>query len=127
MKRILVVEDDNTIRQLIVASVHKVARSHEIEVEINEAKDAQEAKTHIDTHGQYDLVCLDWNFPGGGGKTVLPFLRQVHPTTRVIVVSGQDIDEARSIANKEGIKDENILRKPFMWEQFRKVLSELLI
>lgn len=80
--RVLVVDDDNLMRELLKA----ILREEDCQV-VGEAKDGQGALSACDKL-RPDLVCLDVNMPGMSGIDILKTLRANHPDTRVIMVTG---------------------------------------
>jgi DNA-binding NarL/FixJ family response regulator len=80
-KRVVVVDDEDTVR----AALSAVVNSMHCEV-VGEGRDAQEA---IDLYRQHqpDLLMLDVNMPGGDGRDALRDIRREFPSARVVVLT----------------------------------------
>jgi two-component system phosphate regulon response regulator PhoB len=105
MKTILVVDDDDSIRETLVDIISYRFSEHSV----NAASDGLAAKEFIEAEKKPDLIILDWLMPRMDGKT---FLREVidlqYPEIPVIITS------AGLITNGSG--DRPIARKPFDFE-----------
>jgi signal transduction histidine kinase len=80
--RILVVEDQDALRNLIV----RVLSTHGYEVE--EAPDAETAFALIQSGGPPDLLLADVGLPGAQGAELAERVLSRHPGTRVVLMSG---------------------------------------
>jgi DNA-binding response OmpR family regulator len=103
-KRILVIEDDRSIREGLVDALafHGYV-----------ALQAERGDTGLDKvlHGGCDLVILDLVLPGSDGLTVLREVRRARPTLPVIILTarGDEADRVRGL--REGADD--YVAKPF--------------
>ena len=80
--RVLVVDDDKLIRELLKA----ILRDEGFNV-VGEAKDGQTALAQVGKLTP-DVVCLDVNMPGMSGLDVLRALQEATPQTKVIMITG---------------------------------------
>ncbi|MBK6742051.1 MAG: response regulator [Hydrogenophilales bacterium] len=80
--RVLVVDDDNIMRELLKA----ILREEGYRV-AGEAKDGESALTACDDLSP-EVVCLDVNMPGMSGIETLRILRGKHPQVRIIMITG---------------------------------------
>lgn len=90
MARILIVEDEKAIRNVL----KNILADEDKTFELDEAENGKEA---IDMVGdkEYDLVLCDIKMPGVDGIEVLENIREKHPDTSVIMISGHgDLDTA---------------------------------
>jgi diguanylate cyclase (GGDEF)-like protein/PAS domain S-box-containing protein len=94
---VLVVEDDGSLRGLLVALLGAEA---DLRV-VGQAGDGREAVA-LARHHQPDLILLDLAMPGIGGLEALPLLRAVSPGASVVVLSGLDAAELEERARAEG-------------------------
>lgn len=119
-KRILVAEDDETIRR----TLHDVLIVCGCEVAV--ASDGVEAKQRV-SRDRFDLVISDVEMPGATGYEVFAATKAAHPSTPVILVTAFGYDPSHSIvkANREGLSA--VLMKPFkvddLLNQVRQALA----
>ncbi len=95
--RILHVEDDLDLQKVIRSMVGN-------RFEFDAAASLKEA-TSLLAHGIYDVVILDLGLPDGSGWELLPQLRALEPSPRVIILSGIELSE------EEAAKVETVLLK----------------
>jgi diguanylate cyclase (GGDEF)-like protein/PAS domain S-box-containing protein len=95
--RVLVVDDDKSMRQLARLMLDEDAG---FEV-VAEAEDGRQAVA-LARHYQPDLVLLDLAMPGVGGLEALPLIQAVAPQANVVVLSGLDGEEIASKAYESG-------------------------
>ena len=89
MKRILVVDDNASIRRLIRKMLKKLP------VQVKEAEDGEQA-LFLHEHETYDLVLTDLVLPRIDGGMLARALRCRFPTLPVIMMSGQFAAEEKS-------------------------------
>lgn len=78
-RRILLVEDERNIHQLLAHSLH--AEGYAVDV----AETAAAAQRHLDT-GSYELVIADWRLPDGDGLEIADLAAD--RGIRTILISG---------------------------------------
>ncbi|HQT53949.1 MAG TPA: response regulator, partial [Phenylobacterium sp.] len=101
-RRILVLDDDESVRQVLVENLR--ARGYVVFQAAN-GEDALNALADIDP----DLFVLDFLMPGLNGAEVARRARQMRPHQKLLVVSGH-LD---SVALEGAIEGVAILQKPF--------------
>lgn len=69
------------------------------------------------------LILLDNRLPDGFGIDFLPFLKEKHPSVKVIMISGVDA-AAQDVALENGA--DAFLEKPFTKAQLHQTVTELL-
>lgn len=90
MAKILIVEDEKAIRNVL----RNILSDEDKSFEIDEAESGKEAIDMV-KEKEYDLVLCDIKMPGVDGIEVLENIRENHPETTVIMISGHgDIDTA---------------------------------
>ncbi len=103
-KRVLVIEDDRSIREGLVDALAFHGYT---------ALQAERGDIGLDKvlHGGCDLVILDLVLPGADGLAVLREVRRAHPTLPVIILTarGDEADRVRGL--REGADD--YVAKPF--------------
>ena len=104
-KKVLLVEDDESVRQLVRVTL----QMHDYEV--IEAKDGLEGLLFLDMH-KPDAVVLDLMMPDVGGERMLAQLRQTEETKRtpVVIITGKP-EVAPEVIGMVG--QDNFFPKPF--------------
>ena len=102
--KILVIEDEPELRDVIVKSLQK-----EMFV-IETADDFVSASAKVSDY-EYDCILLDIMLPGGNGLTILDDLRKMKKHDRVIIISAKDSvdDKVRGL----NLGADDYLAKPF--------------
>lgn len=120
MKRILVVDDDDNLRELLSAVLSQAGRA------VDTARNGIEA-VELLSQNHYDLILSDLRMPGLDGPALYDALRAMRPTTpipRVIFMTGNvgGGDYADFLRGTT----EPMLEKPFSLDVVRRVVSVLL-
>jgi PAS domain S-box-containing protein len=118
--RILVVEDELPLRQLVCA----VLKRHGYEVE-NAANGEAAIKLWESQQCRFDLLFTDMVMPGGiSGRYLAATFRAVNPGLKVIYSSGFSVE----LAEEDAIKQDNayFLPKPYDVHQLIKIIRECL-
>jgi two-component system phosphate regulon response regulator PhoB len=106
-KRILVVEDENEIRQLIVLHLKREG------FDVDEVHDGEQARTLLATN-MYDMVILDWMLPSLSGLELTRWMRKVKPNqthTPILFVTAKTEPEHVATGLDAGADD--YISKPF--------------
>lgn len=104
-KRILVIEDDEALRQ----SLAEQLQLHE-EFEVDEAADGAEALRAV-KQGRHDLILLDVHLPDMDGREVCKLIRRLGVLTPVIMLTGADSEVDTIFGLDSGAND--YVTKPF--------------
>ncbi len=111
---ILVVEDDNIVRMLIVDVLE------ELEFKVLEAADGEQALTIVQHTGQViDLMMTDMGLPGMDGRELATQVRELRPTLPILFASGY----AENIDVPHGM---HVIGKPFSIDQLRDKVKSIL-
>ena len=102
--KILIVEDEPSLRELIQQSLEKERYVTEV------ATDFEAALEKIEMY-DYDCILLDLMLPGGSGLDVLQRLKQLRKKENVIIISAKDSLEDKVLGLELGADD--YLPKPF--------------
>lgn len=105
--KILVVEDEAEIRDLIVLHLKRVG-GHEVDA----AASAEEAYPLLET-GRYDLVVLDWMLPGASGIDVAKKIRAKANRNDLAILMVTARAEANDIVEGLEAGADDYLSKPF--------------
>ena len=102
--KILIVEDEPALRELIQRSLEKERYITEV------APDYDTAIEKVEVY-DYDCILLDIMLPGGNGLDLLKHLKDLHKKENVIVISAKDSLEDKILGLELGADD--YLPKPF--------------
>lgn len=102
--KILVIEDDPSLQEIIVAFLEK--KQYVVEA----ANSFRTAYAKISLY-DYDCILLDIMLPDGDGLTLLKELRKIHKAENVIIISAKDSVEDKVAGLELGADD--YLAKPF--------------
>lgn len=116
--RILVVDDDDLICQMI-----KSALAHK-DFKIKIARDAASIEAAIKQRSSYHLVVLDYVLPGLRSEDVLTWLHDYQPEASVIVITGFPTIEGAQNAIRARVHD--YITKPFPLAQLRHTVMKCL-
>jgi DNA-binding response OmpR family regulator len=120
MQRILVIEDDEAVRKLVIR--HLVAAGYEVQ-------EADNGKTGLASYRQQqsDLVITDIVMPETEGLEAIRELRRVNPEVKIIAMSGAVGGRAdRYLGLAMGFGALRILSKPFTGADLLSVVAEVL-
>ena len=117
--RILVVEDDELMRELIVGFLDAVGFD-----KITTARDGLAAWRKFEEGERFDLVICDWIMPGMDGLEVLKNIRDSRTAIPFILVTVRDTEEAVKRAIDRGVTA--FLAKPFSAEQLITEVFQVL-
>lgn len=107
--KMLIVDDDPHIRKLLKIYLRPCG------YQIFEAATGEEATTQFEQN-EFAMILLDLILPHFGGFTLCQkFKAGAGPTPRVIIISGEDSPETRTMAEDCGADD--FLAKPFSADQ----------
>ena len=116
MSRILVVDDDETIRNTLYELLS-------VEHDCQTAPTAEQALARLEVDS-YDLVLTDISMPGLSGLELLGHVRQKYPDTPVIIISGiSDQEHAQGLIRLGAFE---FLLKPFRLEVLEKSVKRAL-
>lgn len=122
--RILVLEDEPLIRQLVFANLS--SRGFVVETTTDGASTVERYREELEKGSPFDLVILDLSIPSGqGGRETMEQLRALHPEVRAIVSSGYSDDAVMSRYMDFGFKA--VLPKPYDPAELVALVSEVLM
>ncbi|MBN2227502.1 MAG: response regulator [candidate division Zixibacteria bacterium] len=114
-KTILVVDDEEVMREFLFEVLE--------DFEVEKASDGDEAITIL-RHRHFDLVITDMKMPRVTGEEVVKFVRETHPDSKVIVISGYS--SLHSVSSTVGYGIDAFLSKPFTINQLRLEVDKAL-
>jgi CheY-like chemotaxis protein len=120
MPGILIIEDDNDLREMLKVSLHR--RKYNI----FEAQNGKDAITHFKP-SVTDLVVTDLIMPEEDGLKVIMKLREIKPSIKIIAISGGGKAGPGSYLNlAKALGADVIYSKPFSVNDMIKKIGELL-
>ncbi|MFN2267856.1 MAG: response regulator, partial [Desulfonatronovibrio sp.] len=118
-EKILVVDDEEDIRELTFEALANYGYS------VLEASSGEDAIDIYNKNMQsIDMVILDLNMPGIGGKECLKKLREFDPDVRVLIASGYSATGQGRESLKAGAKD--YIAKPYQLTNLLNKVREIL-
>ena len=120
MARILVIDDEKTIREMLTAILEE--GGHELTC----ARDGVEGIAQC-REASHDLVITDIFMPGKSGLETIPDLRDEFPQIKIVAMTGWDAKEDLDVLGmmKERGAD-SVLSKPFKPEDVTSKIRDLL-
>ena len=125
---ILLVEDDPGDQKLITVSL----KNQKIGNEVYTADSGEEAMDFLYQRGKYshgtsrpDLILLDLNMPGMGGKEFLRRIKEDEKmkTIPVIILTSSDSDD--DIIDTYNLHASGYVKKPVKLEDFKRVMKQI--
>lgn len=117
MKRVLVADDEASLRMLIVDSLE------DLNMEIEEARDGKESLEKIEKE-EYDLIILDYMMPGMTGVEVLEQLSEDKKNRSVILMlTAKAQEKDQMTAKKAGV--DHFMTKPFSPMKLMEFVEEV--
>jgi len=125
---ILLVEDDIADQKLIKASI----RNEKIANELHCVQTGEEGMDFLYRRGNYsngtpqpDLILLDLNMPGMGGKEFLRQVKQDEQLKQIPVVILTTSDAERDIIDSYKLQASGYVHKPVTLEEFKEGMKKL--
>lgn len=118
-KRILVVEDFNTSRQIIKKTLESMG------FQVDEASDGREA-TSFFNGSRIDLVISDYNMPNMDGGSLVEYIRSKEAYRYIPIFM---LSTETSIEKQQRAREAKItawIKKPFEVSEFRKLIEKVL-
>ncbi|MBI5463839.1 MAG: response regulator [Ignavibacteriales bacterium] len=117
--RILVVDDEEALRTVLSAELEGEGYS------VLSAGDGQEALNILGSK-EFDLILLDIKMPNVDGFEVLKFVKERHPATKVVMLTG--FADLKNAIESKKLGAEDFISKPYdlvdLLTTIERVLSE---
>jgi DNA-binding NtrC family response regulator len=120
-KRILVVDDEESVLFVLGAALARI--DHEHGVEVQRAQDGNKALAKA-LDGRFDLLITDIRLPGIDGLELTERVREESPATTVIWITAYGCQKLRQDAERLGVY--MCLDKPLEIGKIRQVVTEAL-
>ena len=126
--RILLVEDDPADQKLVKLSL----RNQEITSELYVVDNAEEALDFLSSRGSYsnqstppDLILLDLNMPGMGGKEFLKHIKIDEDLKQIPVIIVTTSNSERDVIDSYKLQAAGYVHKPTTLDEFKRVMAEI--
>jgi CheY-like chemotaxis protein len=117
--RLLLVEDDSGIAQLIAMAMHDL----DLPFQLDQVLSAEEA-LELWAQQPYDLLLTDYNLRGMNGLTLVTTLKAQHEIAPMVLFTAYDTPQLRRAARNAGVAE--FIAKPFFFDQFIDLTRNLL-
>jgi CheY-like chemotaxis protein len=114
---VLVVEDEQVVRQVVVEVLHQLGYA------VLEAPDADAALAALESHGHLHMLISDISLPGMSGRSLADTLRARQPELKVLLMTGYAADAASSKGFAAGME---LITKPFTVSALTERLQRML-
>ncbi|MCI0820923.1 MAG: response regulator, partial [Chloroflexi bacterium] len=114
--RVLVADDEPSIRQLLAATLALQG------YEVTAARDGDEAKRLLERE-PFEVVITDYQMPGLNGIDVLRFAKLMNEGCQVVVITGRDGPGIQEKAIAYGAAD--YIQKPFSLDAITRAMASL--
>ncbi len=119
MARILLVDDDELLRNVLALTLRKMGHV------VIEARNGREA-LELSADGLPDLLITDLIMPEKEGLETITTIRQIHPTVKVIAMSGGGRGDATDYLNVARLLGaDRTLQKPFTQVAMAQAIAEV--
>jgi DNA-binding NtrC family response regulator len=115
--RVLIIDDEKIVCDRLSMELERAGLEVEAFTESNEALDRISSQ-------HFDLVITDVKMRGPNGIEVMNFVKENHPTTKVIVITGFATVETARDALEGGAVE--FIPKPFKMSQLRELVLRLV-
>ena len=120
MKRIVIVEDFNTSRQIIKKTLEKMGH------EVLEASDGRDALKYFSGGSTVDLLISDYNMPNMDGAALIEYVRAKEEYKYIPILM---LSTETNVAKQNRAKEAKItgwIRKPFEIDEFTRIIEKAL-
>ena len=118
MPRVLIVDDDQSIRS-VLSDMVRTAGPYQTDI----AMDGMDGMEKV-RHDEYDIIFTDIKMPRMGGLEFMQEVRKLNPMIPVVVISAYAYLETAISAMKQGAAD--FITKPFTFNDIRHILNKVI-
>lgn len=118
-KRILVIDDDLLIRDLLKRNVELFKPAYQVDTAQNGEAALEKFRQH-----SFDLVVTDYQMPGPTGLELARAIRRLSPATRIVLMTGANLLQFDGLVELELL--DGYVQKPFTLKQILNVLEALV-
>lgn len=118
--RVLVMDDDERIRDLLKSMIEAIG--YEVETTANGNEAVNRYRDAMSAGQRFDVSIMDLTIPGGmGGKEAVKLIKELDPKARAIVSSGYSNDPIMANHRENGFA--GVLSKPYKIQDLARVLE----
>jgi CheY-like chemotaxis protein len=118
VKRILIVDDDETVLYMLENSLTKLGDDYQVATVSSGPQAIERVQEQV-----FDLVLADFMMPGITGIDLARVVRQVSPQTAVVLMTAYGTNRLKDTSKYVGV--DGYLDKPFTVEELFKVLNRV--
>ena len=116
MKNVLIVDDEQIVLDVLQRILLRLGYDSVI-------SDSGELAIEKFTNDEFDLVLMDILMPEMSGFEVAKEIRKIKPNQKIVMVTGLGTDAAIAQADLEQVNIDDVLPKPFSYENVRLLLD----
>lgn len=116
--RVLILDDESTLRTALFRLLDRKS------FQVVTAQRIDEARTFLTPERPFDLAIIDMNLPDGNGLDFMAELKNISPSTQVIVLTGFATIDSAVLATQKGAF--HFLTKPFNVEELMSLVDKAL-
>ncbi len=116
MKNVLIVDDEQIVLDVLQRILMRLGYDSDI-------SDSGETAIEKFSNEEFDLVLMDILMPEMGGFEIAKQMRKIKPNQKIVMVTGLGTDAAIAQADLEKIDIDDVLPKPFSFENVRLLLG----
>ena len=122
--KILVLDDDDTIRELIYVMLGSFG--YDVTTVADGTEAVEEYKKALESNSPFNVVIMDLTIPGGmGAKETIDILKEIDPRVKAIVSSGYSNDPIVNEYEKYGFK--GAVTKPYGIKELCSVINNTIV
>lgn len=116
-KTILVIDDDETLRELLRSMLNRMGYSVLVAENGNQAIQISDT-----TKGDIDIAILDLFLPDMRGDKICPQIQEKHPNLKIIVMSGYGLQDTKVLKTQV----HGFIQKPCTYDVLSQTLETLI-
>jgi DNA-binding response OmpR family regulator len=116
-RKILVADDEDLLRDALVSKLRGQG------FDVSSAVDGEDAIAIMERE-HFDLILLDLTMPKIDGFGVLQHVRQTHPSTKIIMLTGYG--ELKNAIHSKKLGADDFISKPFDYKDLLTTIDRLL-
>jgi two-component system response regulator PilR (NtrC family) len=116
MARILIVDDDENLLDLMGVYLKSVGLEHDLAISAEQARNSLKCSV-------YDVIVSDFNMPGESGLDLLHYVSSMYPGTPFVLMTGCDDPQIKRESIRMGVHA--YIQKPFYLNELYQIIINL--